>query len=118
MAPPRHIATAGAVVLALVACGACSSTRPSQGMLTPVAESAEGSTPVQILAATNRRRSTTDAGEMFSGERAEETSYAAVTVSIPPDGARQSGQVQLPTSLVGNPQRDFVTVGADYLDKR
>ena len=118
MAPPRHIATVAAVVVAAaVACGACSGTRPSQGMLTPVAESVEGSTRVMVLAATNRRRSTTDAGEMFSGERAEETSYAAVTVSVPPDSARQSGRAQWPGAL-GNPQRDFVTVGADYLDKR
>jgi esterase/lipase superfamily enzyme len=118
MAPSKHISTATAVVLALIACSACSSGRPSQGLLTPVAETVEGSSRVQVLAVTNRRRSTTDAGEMFNGERADETSYAAVTVSVPPDNARQSGQVQLPTSLMGNPQRDFVTVGADYLDKR
>jgi len=118
MASPRHIATAAAVVLAAVACGACSSTRSSQGMLTPVAESVEGSTRVTVLAATNRRRSTTDAGEMFNGERAEETSYASVTVAVPPDGTRRSGEPQWLAPLAGQPQRDFVTVGADYLDKR
>ena len=64
-------------------------------MLTPVAEAAEGSTRVQILAATNRRRSTTDAGEMFTGERSEETSYASVTVAAPPGSARSSGGIQL-----------------------
>jgi esterase/lipase superfamily enzyme len=119
MAPPRHISTAAAAVVALVACSACSSGRPSQGLLTPVvAEAAEGSSRVQVLAATNRRRSTSDAGEMFTGERSDEVSYAAVTVSIPPEGARKAGEIQLPSSLLGNPQRDFVTVGADYLDKQ
>ena len=55
---------------------------------------------------------------MFSGERAEDVSYAAVTVSIPPESARKPGQVQYPASTPGNPQRDFVTASADYLDKR
>ncbi len=87
-------------------------------MLTPVAETAEGSTRVQILAVTNRRRSTTDTGEMFTGERAEETSYASVTVAAPPpDTARNSGGFQL-ASLTGSSPRNFVTVGADHLDKR
>jgi esterase/lipase superfamily enzyme len=83
-------------------------------MLTPVAEVAEGSSRVTVLAATNRRRSTTSTGEMFDGERAPELSYATVDVSIPPDG--NAGQTQWPA--LGNPQRNFVTVGADYLDKR
>jgi esterase/lipase superfamily enzyme len=73
---------------------------------------------VSVLAATNRRPSTTNAGEMFSGERAEEVSYASITVSIPPDGSRKVGQVQWPASLPGNPQHDFVTVSAGYLEKR
>ena len=117
MVPARHIATALAFGVALT-CGACSSGRPSQGVLIPVAESAEGSSRVSVLAATTRRRSTTDAGDMFSGERAEDVSYAAVTVSIPPESARKPGQVQYPASIPGNPQRDFVTASADYLDKR
>ena len=87
-------------------------------MLTPVANSAEGSSRVSVLAATNRQRSTTGPGLMFSGERGEDVSYAAVTVSIPPETARKPGQVQWPASLPGNPQRDFVTASADYLDKR
>jgi esterase/lipase superfamily enzyme len=87
--------------------------------LAPVAASAtDGSSRVTVLAATNRRRSSADPGEMFNGERAEETSYASVTVSIPPDDARRVGQVQYPGSVPGNPQRDFVTVSSGYLDKR
>jgi len=114
MARSRHIATAIAVGVAL-ACGACASTS-SQGTLTPVAE-AEGSTRVQILAVTNRKRSATDAGEMFTGERSEETSYASVTVAAPPGPAPTSGGFQL-AGLTGTAPRNFVTVGADHLDKR
>jgi esterase/lipase superfamily enzyme len=115
MALPSHIATAIAVSVAL-ACGACTSTGTSQGMLTPVAE-AEGSTRVQILAVTNRKRSTTNAGEMFTGERSDETSYASVTVAAPPGSAPSSGGIQVP-GLTGTTPRNFVTVGADHLDKR
>lgn len=119
MALHRHIVTAAALGLTLLACGACAtSNRPQQGMLVPVATSVEGTSRVSILAATNRRRATNDAGDMFTGERGDELSFAAVTVSIPPDGARKAGQVQWPGSVPGNPQREFVTVSADYLDKR
>jgi len=101
-----------------MACCACSSNRPSQGVLTPVAVSLEGTSRVSVLAATTRRRSTSDPGEMFNGERADDVSYAAIGVSIPPDGSRKVGEVQMPRSLPGNPQSEFVTVSADYLDKR
>ena len=114
MAGSRHIATAIAVGAAL-ACAACASTS-SQGSLTPVAE-AEGSTRVQILAVTNRKRSTTDTGEMFTGERSDETSYASVTVAAPPGAAPSSGGIQIP-GLTGTTPRDFVTVGADHIDRR
>jgi esterase/lipase superfamily enzyme len=113
--PAKQAIAATAMGLALV-CSACSG-RPSQGVLIPTVESAEGTTRVPILAATTRRRSTTDAGEMFNGERAEGTSYAAIAVSIPPDSARQVGAVQWPQSLPGDPGRNFVTVSADYIDK-
>jgi esterase/lipase superfamily enzyme len=101
------------LALALSACAG----RPLQGVLVPVAQSAEGTSRVQVLAATTRQRSG-DAGDMFSGGRAEDMSYAAVTVSIPPDNARKVGEIQWPESLPGDPRRNFVTVSADYLDKQ
>jgi esterase/lipase superfamily enzyme len=55
---------------------------------------------------------------MFDGERADSLSYASIAVSIPPDSSRKIGQVQWPESAPGNPQRDFVTLAADYLDKQ
>lgn len=66
-----------------------------------------------MFVATTRQRSTTDPGEMFNGERAADVSYAAITVSIPPDGARKVGEVQWPATLPGDPGRNFVTVSAD-----
>jgi esterase/lipase superfamily enzyme len=104
------------VAVAALALSACAG-RPLQGVLVPVAQSAEGASHVQVLAATTRQRSG-DAGEMFSGGRAEDMSYAAVTVSIPPDSARKIGEIQWPASLPGDPHRDFVTLSADYLDKQ
>ena len=100
-----------------IACGSCSN-RPVEGVLAPVSDIAEGTSRVPIFVATTRQRSTTDPGEMFNGERAADVSYAAITVSIPPDGARKIGEVQWPTSLPGDPRRNFVTVSADYLDKQ
>jgi esterase/lipase superfamily enzyme len=55
---------------------------------------------------------------MFNGERADDVSYAAITVSVPPDASRKIGEVQWPVTLPGDPRRDFVTVSADYLDRQ
>jgi esterase/lipase superfamily enzyme len=106
-----------AVAMVLTLCGGCSN-RPSQGVLVPIAESAEGTSRVPLLAVTTRRKSTTDVGEMFNGERAEDVSFAAVTVSIPPDSVRKIGEIQWPASPPGDPRHDFVTVSANYLDKQ
>jgi esterase/lipase superfamily enzyme len=111
-----HHRAATALVLALL-CFGCSG-RPLQGVLVPNAQVIEGTSQVSILAATTRKRSTTDAGAMFNGERAPDVSYAAITVSIPPDNTRKVGEVQWPRSPPGDPQHDFVTVSADYLDKQ
>jgi esterase/lipase superfamily enzyme len=108
---------AGLVVAMAIACGSCSN-RPVQGVLVPVPAVAEGTSRVPIYVATTRQRSTTDPGEMFNGERAADVSYAAITVSIPPAGARKVGEVQWPTTLPGDPGRNFVTVSADYLEKK
>jgi esterase/lipase superfamily enzyme len=107
-----------AVVLGLGLVGGGCAGRPAQGVLVPVAVSAEGTSRVVVLAATTRQRSKTDAGEMFNGLRADEVSYASIGVSIPPDGSRQVGDVQWPASLPGDPSRNFVTVSADHLDKQ
>ena len=98
----------------MLLCCSCAS-RPLQGVLVPNAQSADGATRVPILVATTRERSVRDPGELFSSDRAPEVSYASIVVSIPPDSTRKLGEVQWPASLPGDPQRDFVTVSAEYL---
>jgi esterase/lipase superfamily enzyme len=105
-----------AAVASAVCCSACSGRLP-QGALAPVAQTdTAGTSLVPMLVATTRKRST-DAGDMFDREAADEVSYASITVSIPPDAARKIGEVQWPTSLPGDPRQNFITVSANYLDK-
>jgi esterase/lipase superfamily enzyme len=111
----RHFVCASMLVLA-IACGSCG-IRPPQGSLIPVTTTAEGTSRVPIFVATTRERST-DNGEMFSGERAADVSYAAITVSIPPDAARKIGEIQWPTTIPGDPRTSFVTVSAEYIEKQ
>jgi esterase/lipase superfamily enzyme len=114
MSPVQGLFVTATAALAL-ACSACSE-RPSGGVLIPVAVAAEGTSRVPVLVATTRQRST-DLAEMYSGERAEATSYASITVSIPPDSSRKIGEVQWPQTLPGDPLRNFVTASANYIDK-
>ena len=109
-------ATITSAVALLLLVGACAG-RPLQGVLIPVTEKVDGTSHVPILIATTRGRSSSDAGEMFGGDRADNVSYAAVTVSIPPDNVRKIGAVQWPDIPPGDARRHFVTVSADYLDK-
>lgn len=111
----NRLALAAAFSVAL-ACSACAG-RPAQGVLTPVTERAEGTSQVAVLAATTRARSTSDEGEMFSGERADAVSYASILVSIPPDSTREIGKIQWPTSTRGDPKLNFVTVSANFIEK-
>jgi esterase/lipase superfamily enzyme len=109
--------SAAAIASAFFCCG-CSG-RLAQGALAPVAQAdTEGTSLVPVLVATKRSRSAANAGEMFDSRLAEEVSYASVTVSIPPDVARRTGEVQWPTTLPGDPRQNFVTVSANFLDKR
>ena len=111
----KRLALAAAFGAAL-ACSACAG-RPAQGVLIPIAERADGTSQVAILAATTRARSTTDEGEMFNGERAEAVSYASIVVSIPPDATREIGKIQWPISTRGDPKQNFVTVSANFIEK-
>ena len=52
---------------------------------------------------------------MASGQK--RVSYASVGVSIPPDSARTVGEIQWPSSVPGDPARNFVTTSADFIDK-
>ncbi|WCS23756.1 alpha/beta hydrolase [Methylobacterium sp. NMS14P] len=87
-------------------------------MLLPVAavETAPGTSLVDMLVATTRK-SASDRGVLFSGERGDAVTYTDLAVSIPPDATRQPGSVQWPKSLPGNPATDFVALRADPVDR-
>jgi esterase/lipase superfamily enzyme len=94
------------------ACGVAGCAAPKD-LLVPVAARAPGTSQVEMLVATTRKR--TDPGEMFSGQRgAPKLDFADIVVSIPPDSVRRIGEVQLPREVPGNPATDFVTVKAAY----
>jgi esterase/lipase superfamily enzyme len=100
---------------AALACGACASI-PDR-MMMPVSATANGATQVPILVATTRQAVPNNPGMMFSGDRANTVSYAAVTISVPPSSVRTAGHSQWPAATPGNPQREFVTTSANYIDK-
>jgi esterase/lipase superfamily enzyme len=110
----RSFIAATALALAAASC----TVRPDRGVLIPTNETVADASQVRVLAATTRQRSFADAGEMFNGERADGISYAAITVSIPPDSARKVGEIQWPASFPGDPSRDFVTTSAEVIDKQ
>ncbi len=111
-----QILAAAAVAFAICCCGCA---RLSPGALVPVAQAnTAGASLVPVLVATKRKRSTTDPGEMFDSGLGDETSYASIAISVPPDPARKIGEVQWPPTSPGDPQQSFVTVSANYLDKQ
>ena len=92
--------------------GACANPR---GVMVPVTGTAPGTGKVDMLVATTRRR--IDPQELFSGDRGPAEAFGNITVSLPPDAARQIGEVQWPRQVPGNPATDFVTVKADIIDR-
>jgi len=104
-----------AILPVLLAFGLASCASTPENLFLPVAESAPGASSVDMLVATTRR-STTNPGELYSGERGNALTFANIVVSIPPDSARQAGDVQWPTSSPGNPATDFVTTKVSRLD--
>jgi esterase/lipase superfamily enzyme len=102
------------VMAAAVALAACSG-RP-EGVL--VAQlPAPGTSRVEMLVATTRSAEGAGPGDLFTGERGRDLAFADIAVSIPPDGARQIGEVQWPSALPGDPLREFVTLHADPLTR-
>jgi esterase/lipase superfamily enzyme len=93
--------------------GSCANTH---GVMLPVSGgTVPGASTVDMLVATTRRQ--TDPSELFSGDRGPTAAFANITVSIPPSGTRQVGEVQWPRHVPGNPATDFVTLKADVIDK-
>jgi esterase/lipase superfamily enzyme len=85
-------------------------------VLTPVARDAvpPEASQVSMLVATSRKPSG-DPGTLFSGERGQQLSLAAIDVSIPPDTSRQSGTVQWPKRLPPDPRKDFAVTRVEAM---
>ncbi|WP_159729869.1 alpha/beta hydrolase [Methylosinus sp. Ce-a6] len=97
------------------AAGGCGG-RP-HGVLTPQPQAA-GTSRVELLVATTRSAMGAEPGDLFTGERGKGLAFADIAISIPPDGARQIGDVQWPAALPGDPAREFVTLRADPLGQQ
>lgn len=106
-----------ALVMAALVAGALAAcaSRPT-AVLQPVAASPSAG-QVDMLVTTMRGRSD-DPGEMFSGERALQPSFAEITVSIPPAAARKVGEVAWPRKLPPNPATDFAALKAEEVDQK
>jgi esterase/lipase superfamily enzyme len=102
------------LVLGLAVVVAGCSSRPYGTLI--VGASAPDASKVDILVATTRAPVLEPPGVMFGGSRGRGLNFADIVVSIPPDSARQPGEMQLPASAPGNPEREFVTLRADRMD--
>ena len=101
------------MLVALVLAGGCSDK--TRNVLVPVAAPDPGASRVDLLVASTRRASTVP-GEMFSGERGDKLRFADISVSIPPDSAREVGQVQWPSGSVADPAKEFATLHANRVN--
>lgn len=85
-------------------------------VLGPVAETSPTASKVDMIVMTTRAPSLVP-GEMYSGERALNASFAQMTVSIPPPGIHKVGDVEWPRRLPSNPKTDFATLDADIVNQ-
>ena len=104
----KNMGLAVGVLLALSSCG-----RPI-GVMEPVAVRAPDTNKIDLLVATTREPDANPA-ILFSGERGTGLKTDAVTVSLPPEANRRIGEVQWPSRIPGDPERNFVTAGVQPL---
>ncbi|MDQ0467309.1 alpha/beta hydrolase [Labrys wisconsinensis] len=102
---------AAAMVLAasLAACG----ERPGSLLLHPVEATGVG-TPVSVLVATTRDRSTQDR-YAFTDGRSRTLNYERYQISIPP--THVTGTIEWPDRPPGDPARNFVVTRSETLDR-
>ena len=103
-------------LLLVLAFGLASCAGTPENLFVPVSVTAPGASSVDMLVATTRHPAA-NPGELYSGERGA-LSFANVVVSIPPDGAREPGEIQWPKTSPGNPATDFVATSVSRLDAK
>ena len=101
-------------VIGLAALAAGCASRPYGTLI--VGSTAPDANKVDLLVATTRAPVVEPPGVMFGGSRGRGLDFADIVVSIPPDGARKPGDIQLASSPPGNPEHDFVILRADRMD--
>jgi esterase/lipase superfamily enzyme len=102
--PPRLVASLLIACLILPGCA----TRV-QNVLQPLAAAPRDTNHIPMLVATTRKPSK-DPGQLFSGERGTSISINSVTVSLPTDAHRRIGEVQWPSRVPPNPEKEFAVV--------
>jgi esterase/lipase superfamily enzyme len=90
------------VILSLLA--GCAT--PRDGVLFPLRAATSDAARVDMLVATTRKP-TEDPGQLYSGDRGDEISIDRLVVSIPPDRNRRIGEVQWPSQIPPNPEKEF-----------
>jgi esterase/lipase superfamily enzyme len=112
-ARPRHRLFARIGAVALIALLAGCAGRSTEALL-PTTLPIDGGETVDMLVATSR--ATSDApGQPYGGERGSGLSLDRWVVSIPPDAARQIGEIQWPSSQPSDPKTSFAVVSRDRL---
>jgi esterase/lipase superfamily enzyme len=91
------------VALSLVTSGCANRL---QDVFQPLATAPTGTSRVTMLVATTRKQSD-DPGSLFSGDRGTAISLNSIDISIPPDRNRKIGEVQWPSRMPPNPQKEF-----------
>ncbi len=94
------------VVLSLIVNGCATRV---ENVLQPLAVSASDASRVDMLVATTRKPSE-NPGQLYSGERGKAISLNNVIVSIPPDRNRKLGEVQWPSHVPPNPEKEFAVI--------
>lgn len=95
------------VLMALSVLGGCAGRL--ENVLQPLTTAGPGTSTVDMLVATTRQP-TDKPGELYSGERGTAISLNDIVVSIPPDRNRKVGEVQWPSHVPADPEKEFAVL--------
>lgn len=108
---PRR-ALASLLVLCLLAPGCATRV---ENVLQPPEVAARDASRVNMLVATTRKPSESP-DKLYTGERGTAISLNSVAVSIPPDRNRKIGEVQWPSRVPPNPEKEFAVLEVTKAD--